>query len=94
MTDHRQSAIHENGWDFSTIPALSARAAEIYGEAVALEDGAVTMSFVALDAARRQAAKAMMACGVKKGDRVMIWAPNGWGEMVVVGATGCVGWAA
>ena len=78
MTDHRQSAIHENGWDFSTIPALSARAAEIYGEAVALEDGAVTMSFVALDAARRQAAKAMMACGVKKGDRVMIWAPNGW----------------
>jgi len=70
--------IHDSGWQFSTIPALSARAAEIYGDATAIEDGATRMTFAGLDRERRRAAKAMIACGVKKGDRVMIWAPNSW----------------
>lgn len=78
MTDKSLSAIHSQGWEFSTIPALAARAAAIYGDEIAVEDGAVRLTFIELDRIRRQAARAMMACGVKKGDRVMIWAPNGW----------------
>ncbi len=70
--------IQDTGWQFTTIPALSSRSAEVYGEAVAIEDGATKLTFVELDHQRRKAAKAMIACGVRKGDRVMIWAPNGW----------------
>ncbi len=70
--------IHDSGWQFTTIPALSARAAETYGDATAIEDGGTRLTFAELDRERRRAAKAMIACGVKKGDRVMIWAPNSW----------------
>ncbi|MDN2583343.1 FadD3 family acyl-CoA ligase [Aquibium sp. ELW1220] len=71
-------SIFDSGWQFTTIPALAQRAAQTYRDEVAIEDGTVRMTFIELDAARRQAAKAAMAAGVKKGDRVMIWAPNGW----------------
>ena len=70
--------IFDANWRFTTIPALCERAAEIYGDATAIEDGRKRLTFVELDAARRQAAKAFIATGVKKGDRVMIWAPNSW----------------
>ncbi len=64
--------------DFSTIHALCAWAAETYREEPAVEDGATRFTFIELDAARRRAAKAMIAAGVQKGDRVMIQAPNSW----------------
>lgn len=64
-------------WKLSTIPALCARAAEVYGDAPAIEDGRV-ISFIELDRMRRQFAKALMASGIEPGDRVMIWAPNTW----------------
>lgn len=64
-------------WKFTTIPALCARAAEVYGTRPAIEDG-ITMNYVELDAVRRRVAKAMIAAGVQKGDRIMIWAPNTW----------------
>lgn len=70
--------IHDSGWEFTTIPALSARAAEIYGNETALEDGATIFTFIELDAMRRSVARSMIAAGVGKGDRVMIWAPNSW----------------
>ncbi|MBO6718478.1 MAG: AMP-binding protein [Rhizobiaceae bacterium] len=70
--------IHDSGWEFSTIPALSARAAEIYGYETALEDGAATFTFVELDSMRRRVARAMIAAGIGNGDRVMIWGPNSW----------------
>jgi acyl-CoA synthetase (AMP-forming)/AMP-acid ligase II len=64
--------------DFTTIPNLCVWAAQTYGHETAIEDGGRTISFVELDAMRRQAAKAFMAAGVAKGDRVMIWSPNSW----------------
>ena len=71
-------SIFDSGWQFTTIQALAERAAQIYGDDVAIEDGPIRLTFLELDAARRQAARAVMAAGVKKGDRVMIWAPNTW----------------
>lgn len=70
--------IHDSGWQFTTIPALCERAAQVYGDSTAVEDGATHLTFVELDALRRRMARAVMAAGVKKGDRVMIWAPNTW----------------
>lgn len=64
--------------DFTTIPDLCARAAALYGDDVAIEDGGLAISFTALDGLRRRIARAFMASGVRKGDRVMIWAPNSW----------------
>ncbi|TKT75762.1 FadD3 family acyl-CoA ligase [Aquamicrobium sp. LC103] len=64
--------------DFTTIPALSARAAEHYGDARAIEDGGVSLTFVELDQWRRRLAKSFMASGIRKGDKVMIWGPNSW----------------
>jgi acyl-CoA synthetase (AMP-forming)/AMP-acid ligase II len=64
--------------NFTTIPALCAQAALTYGNAAAIEDGGATISFVELDRLRRRVAKAFMASGVRKGDKVMIWAPNSW----------------
>ena len=72
------NSIHDSGWTFSTIPALCARAAEIYGDATAIEDGETRFTFTELDAMRRRVARAMIAAGIAKGDRVMIWAPNSW----------------
>ncbi len=65
-------------WKFTTIPNLCARAADVYGTRTAVEDGGFTLNFVELDAMRRRVAKAMIAAGVQKGDRIMIWAPNTW----------------
>lgn len=70
--------LHDSGWQFSTLPALMARAAEVYGTDPAIEDGETRLSFIEFDALRRQVAKAFMAAGINKGDRVMIWAPNTW----------------
>jgi acyl-CoA synthetase (AMP-forming)/AMP-acid ligase II len=67
--------LEDANWKLSTIPALCSRAAAIYGDAPAIEDG-LTISFVELDAMRRQFAKALIASGIVAGDRVMIWAPN------------------
>lgn len=43
---------------------------------MAIEDGAVKLTYRELDAARIEAAKAFVAAGMKKGDRFAIWAPN------------------
>lgn len=69
-----------------TIPALVERAAARFGSRVAIEDGAARLSFRALAAETRRAARAFLAAGVERGDRVAIWAPNLW-EWIVA-ATG------
>ena len=61
-----------------TIPALARAAADRFGDANAVEDGAVTLSFRALWSAALRASRAFLAAGVEPGDRVAIWAPNSW----------------
>jgi len=69
--------LEDDSWHFTTLPDLCERAAQVYGDAVAIEDGE-HFTFVELNTMRKRAAKALLASGVKKGDRVMIWAPNSW----------------
>ena len=66
--------------DARTIPELLLRQAERIGDRLAIvdEDAALTLSFAALRDAALEAARAFVAIGVQPGDRVAVWAPNGW----------------
>ncbi|MDT3443331.1 MULTISPECIES: FadD3 family acyl-CoA ligase [unclassified Pseudofrankia] len=61
-------------WD--TIPRMVASTAERFGDAEALVDGDLRLTYVQLVERVRRAAGAFAALGVGKGDRVAIWAPN------------------
>jgi HIP---CoA ligase len=60
-----------------TLPRLLRRALEEFPDAEALVDGDLRWTFGELVANARRAAAAMIADGVRPGDRVAIWAPNG-----------------
>ena len=62
--------------DELTIPGILARAARRHGDATAVEDGSLTLSFSGLEAASIEAAAGFVAAGIGRGDRVGIWAPN------------------
>jgi len=62
--------------EWGTIPRLVQAAAEHHGDAEALVDGDVRLSFVELAAAASRAGRAFVAAGVEPGDRVAIWSPN------------------
>lgn len=66
----------DEDWQRLTIPRAVARAAERFGDRPALEDGDVRLSFRELADAGLAAARACLAAGVERGDRVAIWAPN------------------
>jgi len=59
-----------------TLPQVVAEAATAYGESVAITDGDVQMTYAELDVARLRSARAFIAAGLEKGDRIAIWAPN------------------
>ena len=59
-----------------TIPKLVARAAALFADRSAIEEGALRLTFAELAAACLESARAFLAAGVKPGDRVAIWAPN------------------
>ena len=59
-----------------TVPRMVAAAVARYGRRTAVEDGDVRLTFEALDAAGRRAARAFLAEGIAHGDRVAIWGPN------------------
>jgi acyl-CoA synthetase (AMP-forming)/AMP-acid ligase II len=77
------------GWGAMTIPRTLERAAALWPNAPAVEDGDVRLSFSQLAAEAERATRAFIAAGVAKGDRVAIWAPNGaaW-EIAALGAHG------
>jgi acyl-CoA synthetase (AMP-forming)/AMP-acid ligase II len=60
-----------------TIPSLMARAAERFGDAVAVIDGDVRLSYRELFERAGTFAAALVAAEVRPGDAVAIWAPNG-----------------
>jgi acyl-CoA synthetase (AMP-forming)/AMP-acid ligase II len=59
-----------------TLPQVVAAAAERYADKVAITDGDTELSYAQLDAARVAAARAFLAAGLGKGERIAIWAPN------------------
>ncbi len=61
----------------ATIPAALARAAASWPTAEAVVDGEERLSFADLDAQTAAVARALVASGVRAGDRVSVWAPNG-----------------
>jgi acyl-CoA synthetase (AMP-forming)/AMP-acid ligase II len=70
-----------------TLPRLLERASTEFGEAEALVDGDLRWTFADLVGNVRRAAAALIADGVKPGDRVAVWAPNGPGwVMAALGA--------
>src|SRR5690348_16176502 len=79
--------------EHGTIPRLLRRSAERFGDAPAIVDQGVTLSFTALRDAAGEAARALMASGVQPGDRVAIWAPNAWEWIVAALAVHAAGGA-
>lgn len=65
---------HQPRWQ--TIPEMVSSAGDRFGDAEAVVDGDLRLSFVELTARVRRAAGAIAALGVDKGDRIAIWAPN------------------
>ncbi len=59
-----------------TYPAAVARAARLYGQAPAIVTDTANCSFVELEAKAFAVARSLLANGVKRGDRVGLWAPN------------------
>ena len=75
----------------TTIPALLDYAAEAFGDAVAIEDGAVSLTFSQLRERAHAAARALIGLGIQPGDRVAIWAPNMWEWPVAALGIHCAG---
>jgi acyl-CoA synthetase (AMP-forming)/AMP-acid ligase II len=63
---------------FGTIPRLLRASAARHGDRPAIVDGDEVLSFRRLEAETESVARALVASGVGRGDRVAIWAPNGW----------------
>jgi acyl-CoA synthetase (AMP-forming)/AMP-acid ligase II len=61
---------------FSSVPGLVAGAAQRFGDAEALVDGDLRLSFSGLEAESLRVSAAALAAGIGPGDRVGIWAPN------------------
>jgi acyl-CoA synthetase (AMP-forming)/AMP-acid ligase II len=68
--------------ELGTIPRLIRSSARCFGDAPAIEDGAVTLTFRTLADRAHEASRALMALGISAGDRIAVWAPNTW-EWVV-----------
>ncbi|WP_330255696.1 FadD3 family acyl-CoA ligase [Nocardia sp. NBC_00565] len=61
---------------WETIPQMVLSSADRFGDAEAVVDGPLRLSFVELVDRVRRAAGAFSAAGIEKGDRAAIWAPN------------------
>jgi acyl-CoA synthetase (AMP-forming)/AMP-acid ligase II len=72
-----------------SIPNAVRSAAAGFGDAEAVVDGTTRLTFAELHAAMLDSVRAMMTLGVRRGDRVALWAPNSvyW----IVAALGVLG---
>jgi acyl-CoA synthetase (AMP-forming)/AMP-acid ligase II len=61
-----------------TISRLVRAAAERHGNRPAIVDGDEVLSFAQLAGEVKRAARSLLASGIARGDRVALWAPNGW----------------
>jgi len=61
---------------WASIPAMALDAARRFGNAVAVVDGARRRSFAELAADFRRVTAALLASGIRRGERVAVWAPN------------------
>ncbi|HLX87854.1 MAG TPA: FadD3 family acyl-CoA ligase, partial [Acidimicrobiales bacterium] len=61
---------------WGTIPGLVAYAAAEFGDAEALVDGPTRLTFTQLADRSIEVTRAVMAAGIRPGDRVALWAPN------------------
>jgi acyl-CoA synthetase (AMP-forming)/AMP-acid ligase II len=64
--------------EWGTTARLIRDAAATWGDHPAIVQGDVTLSYSELRRRADEAAKAFMAAGIEKGDRIAIWAPNIW----------------
>jgi acyl-CoA synthetase (AMP-forming)/AMP-acid ligase II len=62
----------------STIPEALLRAARAFGDAEAVVDGEVRLSWAELHDEVRLMARWYVACGIDPGERIAVWAPNTW----------------
>jgi acyl-CoA synthetase (AMP-forming)/AMP-acid ligase II len=77
----------------ASIPALAEWAADEYGDAEMVVDGAVRLSFRDVATLARRATQSAIATGIGPGDRVAIWAPNSCEWIVAaLGALGSGAW--
>lgn len=74
MTQSARQCRDEPPWE--TIPEMVLSAGERFGDAEAVVDGPLRLTFAELAERVRRAAGAFAAAGVNNGDRVAIWAPN------------------
>src|SRR5206468_2951973 len=72
----RPPDVRMSGMNWDTIPQMVLSAADRFGDAEAVVDGPLRLSFTELADRVRIAAGAFAQAGIAKGDRVAIWAPN------------------
>ena len=65
-----------SSWEWESVPRMVLSAADRFGDAEAVVDGPLRLTFAELAERVRVAAGAFAALGVEKGDRVALWAPN------------------
>ncbi len=61
-----------------TISKMLDRMVQKYGHQTAIEDGNTRISYFELSFGARRMTAALLAAGIRPGDRVAIWAPNCW----------------
>jgi acyl-CoA synthetase (AMP-forming)/AMP-acid ligase II len=66
----------DGGEIWPTIPAMTAAAADQFGDGLAVRDGTTTLTYSGLFEAARSFGAALVASGVERGDRVALWAFN------------------
>jgi acyl-CoA synthetase (AMP-forming)/AMP-acid ligase II len=75
----------------TTVATLLREAAARHGDQPAIVDGATAISYRELEATAHRAGRALLALGVKPGDRVAIWSPNRWEYVAALLGAQCIG---